>query len=319
MSNSSDWRRLLDIFQPYTTEKLNEVSQFGARFAYYTTADVALSIFKRGQLWMRNVQTMNDFMEARHGFDCLSDAFAKPAGISFLRLLNERYNNLGSEVMKQLQGWNAGILLDTFATCFSEHPYAEDDHGRLSMWRAYGGKAGVALVFNVSSIMQNDADLGIHASPVKYATRASFASHFEPIVEVMNTNEQYLSELDRSLVRNAVFHALRMAVLCTKHPGFSEEREWRVIASPTMYRSTIFEREVDVARGIPQLVLKLNLKLHAESALDLSVGALIDRVVVGPCEHPVAIAMALQHVLSEAGVAAADKRIAVSRIPLRHT
>jgi hypothetical protein len=262
---------------------------------------------------------MNDFMEARHGFDCLVEALRTPTGVAFRRMLDERHGGLGSEVVNRLHEWNAGIMLDSFATCFSEHSQAEDQHGRLSMWRAYGGRAGVALVFNVSSVMDNPADLGIHASPVEYETTSSFAVHFGPIVEAMDRNERYLSQLDRPLVQNAVFHALRMAVLCTKHPGFSEEREWRVVASPSMYQSWVFDREVEVARGVPQLVLKLNLKRYDEIDLDMSVAALVDRIIVGPCEHPVPIAMALQQVLVEGGVVNADRRISVSSIPLRHT
>ena len=40
--------------------------------------------------------------------------------------------------------------------------------------------------------------------------------------------------LGRETVSASAFNMLRFAVLCTKHPGFLEEREWRIIASPRM-------------------------------------------------------------------------------------
>jgi hypothetical protein len=55
--------RIRQVFFPYTTEKTKAVRESGGRFAYYTTADVATSILRNQQVWMRNTMTMNDFME----------------------------------------------------------------------------------------------------------------------------------------------------------------------------------------------------------------------------------------------------------------
>ncbi len=63
--------------------------------------------------------------------------------------------------------------------------------------------------------------------------------------------------LERQQLSNAVFNALRMLALCTKHPGFEEEQEWRVVASPDMHDVKIARREVAVVRGVPQAVLRM--------------------------------------------------------------
>ena len=47
------------------------------------------------------------------------------------------------------------IRLNTYITCVSEHQDSEDKHGRLSMWRAFGGGTGtrVGIVFEEDSVL----------------------------------------------------------------------------------------------------------------------------------------------------------------------
>jgi hypothetical protein len=39
-----------------------------------------------------------------------------------------------------------------------------------------------------------------------------------------------------------------------KHPGFYEEREWRIIYFPEMERSSVIEEAVASVRGVPQII-----------------------------------------------------------------
>lgn len=66
--------RIAKIFFPYAAEKTMAVKESGGRFVYYTTADVATSVIRNQQVWMRNTMVMNDFMEVEHGFECLDAA-----------------------------------------------------------------------------------------------------------------------------------------------------------------------------------------------------------------------------------------------------
>ena len=45
------------------------------------------------------------------------------------------------------QDW-PNVRSQTYVACVSEHRDQEDVHGRLSMWRAFGRGARVALVFH---------------------------------------------------------------------------------------------------------------------------------------------------------------------------
>ena len=98
------------------------------------------------------------------------------------------------------------------------------------MWRGYGGDTGVAIVLNGDVMLRESHAVGAYSSPVAYLTPAAFAAEFQKIAENIATEAEYVKTLDREIVKTYAFNMLRFTVLCTKHPGFHEEREWRVVA-----------------------------------------------------------------------------------------
>ena len=302
----ADTDRTTHIFYPYAEEKTREVITAGGRFVYYTTAETATSILKNKQIWMRNTAAMNDYMEVEHGFDCLDAAYKAEPGNSFNAALNSCFPGLAHEVKD-------------FFICVSEHLPAEDRHGRLSMWRAYGGKTGVALVLNGAVMFSKSNALNVFSSPVAYLNPAAFAAYFEKIALNMESEIEHIRSLGRETVSAIAFNMLRFAVLCTKHPGFHEEREWRVIASPRMHPTDHATLAIEVVGGTPQAVLKLDLDNQPDKGLvGLAIPELLDRIIIGPCEFPHVISSAFQKLLAEAEVPEPEKKIIVSDIPLRH-
>jgi hypothetical protein len=100
-----------------------------------------------------------------------------------------------------------------------------------------------------------------------------------------------------------------------KHPGFHEERERRVVYSPNRQRSALIEQATETIGGVPQVVHKLPLD---KSVLpDLEIGAMFDRLIVGPTPYPWAVANAFIVALTAAGVPSAETRVCVSTIPIR--
>ena len=188
------------------------------------------------------------------------------------------------------------------------------------MWRAYGGRTGVALVLNGAVMFRSTDALGAYSSPVSYLNRAAFAAKFMRVAEGMAAEVDYIRQLDRQHVRAVVFNMLRFAVLCTKHPGFHEELEWRVVASPAMHPSKLLTSSIEVVRGTPQAVLKINLKNEPDQGLvGLALPELLDRIVIGPCEFPRVISRAMRELLASVGIPNAESKIVVSDIPLRNT
>ena len=318
MAVEPDTARLQEIFFPYARARTAGVQLSGNRFVYYTRAEVAASILKNRQIWFRNALCMNDFKEITHGYECLIAAWQSEGGDILKAAMAQCNAALPSDVEAFFNQLLPSINADTYLYCVSEH-YAEEDHrGRLSMWRAYGGSTGIALVFN-GAVMHASSDvLGAYSSPVLYADPPEFIVEFRKTALSVQQGVPYLRELEPHIVRNAVFQMMRYAMLCTKHPAFREEKEWRVIASPSIHPDGRNKQEVEVINGVPQLVVKIELLNDLERGLTgLALPELLDRIIVGPCECPAVTAFALQSLLADAGVTDPDC-IVLADIPLRH-
>jgi len=313
-----DEARIKRIFFPYTDRKAREVAAAGGRFVYYTTADTAMSIIRNQEFWMRSTTTMNDYMEIEHGFECLNAAYKAEPGSMFNRALDACFTGLSEDIKSYFNAWLPNIRQETYITCVSEHLSEENRLGRLSMWRAYGGQAGIAIVLNAAVMFNETEALAVCSSPVAYLDSDAFAVEFAQIAQNIEKETDYLRSLDRDAVKYIVFDMLRFAVLCTKHPGFHEEREWRVVASPAMHPSKLPAPKVELVRGTPQKVLKIDLQNHPDQGLaSLSLSEILSSIIIGPCEFPQAILGAFRQLLLEAGVPDPDSKIVVSDIPLR--
>src|SRR5690606_23126401 len=127
----------------------------------------------------------------------------------------------------------------TYLTCLSEHEPEEDNLGRLSMWRAYGGRSGVALVLNRTPFEADTDVLKAYSAPVFYGDVRMVEAHFDRTGRDFLRHATIFSAVPREAVIGSMFLMLRFTTLCTKHPAFAEEREWRVIYSPSLERSEV--------------------------------------------------------------------------------
>jgi hypothetical protein len=307
------------LFLPVFADKLISLKTSGRRLVYYTTADVAVSIIRKKEIWMRNTAVMNDYLEVEHGMTCVESAWNESTGAkNFGVALDTCIPGSADKLKKFYNDWRPHMRADTFITCISEHYASENEHGRLSMWRAYGRRNGVALVFN-PEVMASESDvLGAYSHPVSYFSPEQSAHHFALIAENLIAAKSFVEEVGAEALHNAAFAALRWGALCTKHPGFEEEREWRVVACPSMHPESVLRKEVEVVRGTPQIVLKMDLKNYPEQGLvGLAIPELLNRVIIGPCETPGVIYRAFVSLLQEAGVEKANEKVCISGIPLR--
>lgn len=306
-------------FFPEAFRRIKEMRRTGGKFVYYTSAPTAVDVLRNKEMWMRTTMAMNDYDEVEHGsrlmLSCLADH-----GQDFVSALNACHNGLGAAVIEQYRNWLPGMKRDTFITCVSEHLPSEDQHGRLSMWRAYADNTnGVALVLNGAALLSEAGAIACDVSPVEYYTPEQFTAHFLKVVQNIKDNRELLASVPDMDVFARAFHALRAGTLCTKHPGFHEEREWRIFTSPIMGGTEGLKTDVKVVRGTPQLIMKIPLvDMPDKDFHDLAIPNLIDKLIIGPTELPDVMYRAFATLLEQHGITDHAGRIKVSGIPLRN-
>jgi len=309
----------MEIFHPYATTQIKRVAALNCRFAHYTNAEAAIKILQSREVWMRSSSCMVDFREIEYGLECLSEAYEGTEGSKLKKLLDEVASGFVDAFQGLFNAWIPHFRDQTYLTCFSEHDPEEDQFGRLSMWRAFGTAIRVALVFNNKPFLSSSNALSVYSSPVGYFSRSQFQAEFARVVAGVESEQGFLRERGKEDVMAYLFQAFKMSALCTKHPGFHEEKEWRVIHSPTQEPSERVLCHTEVIGGVPQPVYKIPLRNFPDEGLEgVEVPELLDRIIIGPTEYPWAVYQAFKQVLTAAGVPDAGKKIIVSDIPLRH-
>jgi hypothetical protein len=211
------------------------------------------------------------------------------------------------------------IQFNTYITSISEHDAKEDLHGRLSMWRAFGGNtARVALVFDLPWYSEAAQALNLFFSPVAYLAEREAHDAIHETIKNIGAHCDFLRSLDRQLIVGIVFNMLVAGTACVKHEGFREEREWRAIYFPNMMPSPFIQPATEVIGGVPQIIYKLPLDVAVAPILaDLDLSRMFYRLIVGPSPYPWSMYQAFVGALKDANIPDADKRVFISRIPIR--
>jgi hypothetical protein len=323
-------RRLARIFAPYATQQIDEIygdpafSQLGSvskRFVHYTTAEAALEIIKTKRFWMRNALCMADYREVQHGFDILRGFFAdKSNAEAFYNAIDLCSPGAAKEVVDHFDRWLPDIRCNTYLACLSKHHDSEDTHGRLSMWRGFGGTATprVAVVLKIPALSGAAIALNILVSPVAYLDEKGAHSVMLSIIENVKREAEFLKSIDRETIIGQIFNMLVAAVACLKHDGFKEEAEWRAIYSPNRSASPLINSSMETVGSVPQLVYSLPLDGSVSPKVaDLDLAVLFDRLIIGPSPYPVPMWTVFVEALRKIGVSDAANRVYLSMIPIR--
>lgn len=321
MNLSDEQIKYMETFFPYAFGKIKAAHLGGKRFVHYTTAEAAISIIQNKEVWMRKSSYMNDYMEVTHGLDCLKKAHNNnEAGEKLNAIINNIFPNISEEIAETFNGWLPHLENETYITSVSEHLESENQLGRLSMWRAYGDSIGIALVLNNDAFLSSSDALKAYMNPVGYFTEKQFEEQYLSVISNIEKNQSYIEKMGREDLKGGLFNVYKYAILCTKHPGFEEEREWRVVYSPTLDRSDKLIKDMQTIQGTPQTVYKIPLKNYPEEGfVGAEIPEIIDRVIIGPAEFSGAVFEVFVDLLEKAGVPNPNKIIEVSDIPLRRS
>jgi len=323
--------RLSDIMMPRFMKQTRELflrrpGQTRGRLVHYTTADAALKIIKTKRFWMRNTNCMSDFSEVQHGFDILNSFFSDSAKrTSFTEALDDCIPGVASEAITAFNNSWREIQLNTYIACLSEHQDSEDFNGRLSMWRAFGGTATrIGIVLNIPYTL-SILPLSIIFSSVAYFSESAAHKDLEGVIGNVRANREYLRMIGRDVLIRIVFNTFLFRVVCLKHEGFHEEREWRAIYAPTLGSyasmpgpSRLMESSTEVVSGVPQVVYKVPLDASVSDEIaDLDFTQIFDHLIIGPTSYPWPIYGAFVDELTKAGVASSAEKVRISGIPIR--
>lgn len=315
MQLNQETKILSEIFLPGNLAKLDAVESENRRFAYYTTADTAMKLIENKEIWLRNATVMNDFSEIAYGLDLMRRALSGPSGGSFIKAASNVFPGVMDKVFPQLSQIERHWRIETYISCLSLHEPSEDQNGRLSMWRAYGD---VAIVVNNTPMTVVTDRLGVYSTPVHYLDQSGVDERLRKVAHAIAVNHDFLQQRgEQEFISNTVSMVF-LAAIGTKHPGFSEEKEWRIFFRPAERPESILTRRVTVIDRVPQEIWALPLRHDPDNGLHRAdVPSLLDRIIIGPTPYPYVSAHAFVETLERAGVENASTKVVVSDIPLR--
>jgi hypothetical protein len=150
---------------------------------------------------------------------------------------------------------------------------------------------------------------------------------FDEMVSGIEANLEELKKLGGQFLHDYVMLAFRFAVQSTKHPSFAEEREWRVLYTPTILsrRGDLTEEQarriptqIACIKGVPQRIYEVPFVNYPDEGFaGATPPELLDRVLVGPSVDAYAIAQAFLSELIRLQVPDADQKVTITGIPLR--
>lgn len=316
--NADEIRAHLRIYHPYQLGELQRAEREKLRLAYYTDADTAMKLLASGDIWLRQTSLMNDSREVLHGLDCLRIGLELPLGKKLEQALEGIYPGICKEIGQRF--WPAAFQLElgTFVACMSEHggpdketTRHEDQLGRLSMWRAYGRGCGVALVLH-PKWLPDAVPVAAFSSAVAYLTPPGVAEQLGVLADNIVSNRGNVESRGREQTIQDMLVVFRSAAVCIKHPGFKEEREWRMVAMPSILGMNNLKTITPTIGGIPQQVQTINIGVAGRKWPEI-----IDRVIIGPTSAPAAVHGVLYQALAAHNIPNGPDRLILSNIPLR--
>jgi len=153
---------------------------------------------------------------------------------------------------------------------------------------------------------------------VAYLSPAKFVEEYAQVARNIIDNIGYLQEQGRDHVFAYLFAAYRHAIICTKHPSFYEEREWRIIYQPTFQQSSRILPDRVTLAGAPQRIFKIPMKdVPDEGFYGATLPDLFQKLLIGPSNVAQQLRREFIDLLEESGVPDASTKVEISDVPLR--
>lgn len=294
--------------------------------AHYTSLSVLEKIVMNNEIWFSHPSSMNDNQEMRFGIrEGIRVMQDTGADSSLVELAGGRGNfeSILNHYIEFIRIFDLEVSTDVYVFCLSVFDLEKWPDGRLSMRRGYGANGnGVALVFNTSFLT---AQVGspLLIAKVQYVSdeertgliRASFTKCLN-VLKQHGADAITMKETARNMFRMTLYHALS-----SKHPGFGEEEEWRIVYfSDLDVHDLLKDRRGYLVRGDtvePKLKFPVE-PLKLEPRQDWTFDSILERIVLGPT-HSSAFAQSSARRMLQCLEPKFTSKLWVSGIPYRRT
>lgn len=252
--------------------------------AHYTSIGTLERIAQTGEIWFSNPLYMNDVDELRYGMNLGLHAVRSHAGLR-QACPPAHYNALLDAFDELYTTFDSDSAFDVYVFSCSEHDDEIGDDGLLSMWRGYGGDGnGVAIVFDMAPLLAAQSPLLVRQ--VQYlsyeASEAWMEEKLQQFAEALQREGGPVARMQAAA--EALFDRIKLFALFTKHRGFHEEREWRLVYLREQDREGIFTQQLHYAissRGIePRLRFSTDVLGGHVPAPHLE--HMVRRIILGP-------------------------------------
>lgn len=290
--------------------------------AHYTSIPILESILRTDELWFSNPLCMNDIEEVRFGMVEGQRIFRESDSLEAAINDNAKYSEIIKEFNQFFDIFANEHAADVYALCLSEHD-PENEDGTLSMWRGYGGSgSGAAIVFDSKKIPYREGEAAIIISNVNYASKEDRLNWLSGKVDELSRilAGKVLEKEDMRMAADAIFQRFKIFSLFTKHHGFEEEREWRIVYQRERDSENKYEAMLHYGigeRGVePKLKLNL-LQVEGREGKGLPLGEIVHSIILGPTIVSPLTMRAILRMLDLTGKGELKDRVIQSSIPYR--
>lgn len=290
--------------------------------AHYTSIPTLERVMANDEVWFSNPLYMNDMEELRFGILEGAQAFRRNADVKAV-CDSAKYELLTEEFEKLFEQFSNKTAFDIYVFCLSEHEPTNSD-GLLSMWRAYGGNGSGAAVVIDTSVLEFVTDSPLIISKVTYESREQrlkwIESKLAEFAQLLRSSDVPNDKLFLPL--RSLFERFKMNALFTKHHGFSEEREWRMVYLRERDHGEKMSQMLHYAIGRNGVEPKLKLKVRPIDGLssqDLSLERIVSKIVLGPSMSGPLAVNAVKRMLEKVGKSEIAQRTVGSSTPFRPT
>ncbi len=312
-----------EIFHPLwdDIDKTSMFPEVKPKLAHYTSIENIENILRTDETWFSNPLNMNDYEELRYVVLEAHKMFYENNQLTAAFKNPEQLNSFQSHFEDWFDKFSNQHCLDVYAFCFSE--YEETDvNGQLSMWRGYGGNGkGAALVIDTSKLEPKE-DSPFIIAKVTYLSKENRINWIE---DTLNKLAKIITshELDNDGLYNAayyLFERIKIFALFTKHHGFLEEKEWRVVYLNERNKDPEIEKMLGYAKTNRGLEPKLKFKfksLPSISTGEFSMSSLTHKIILGPTFSSPMAKSTFEKMLTLVGKPELIGKVSVSDIPFR--